>query len=60
MRKFWPPGGEIRILNVFCTLAPNPVTAARFFYVENIVQTNLQRLSLIREIKKMSQVQKII
>jgi hypothetical protein len=40
-------GGEILILNVICAPAPNPVTAARFLYVENIVQTNIHRLSLI-------------
>jgi hypothetical protein len=60
MRKFWPLGGEIQILNVICALAPNPVTAARFLYVENIVQTNLHRLSLIREIKRLSQGQIIM
>jgi hypothetical protein len=35
----------------FCALAPNPMTAADFLYVENIVQTNHNRLGLIREIK---------
>jgi hypothetical protein len=43
-------------LNVICALAPNPVTAARFLYVENIyiyiVQTNLHRLSLNQRNKK--------
>ena len=52
MQKFWPLGGEIPILNVICAPAPNPVTAARFLYVENIVWTNLHRLSLIIEEKK--------
>jgi hypothetical protein len=44
----------------FWSLAPNPTTAARFLYVENIVQTNLHRLSLIREKKRLPQVPKII
>jgi hypothetical protein len=51
MQKFWPLGGEIPILNVICAPAPNPVTAARFLYVENIVQTNLHRLNVIIEKK---------
>jgi hypothetical protein len=51
MRKFWPLGDVVRICNVFCALAPNPMTATSFVYVENIVQTNLHRFSSIRGIK---------
>jgi hypothetical protein len=37
--KFWPLGGEIRVLNDFLALAPNPVTADTFLYGSSAVTT---------------------
>ena len=51
MRKLWPLGGEMPILNIICAPEPNPVTAAGFLYVENKVQKNLYRLSIVIEKK---------